>query len=434
MKLKVLMPLFISIAIFVMSLFVYVKNDNQKKNMVLKLDNYIINIKDIPSTDNTFLNNKIKEFISRTQKQFFLQNDFLQEDDVQFSIYGSIEDSDNIRTLSLHAEYKKDIYNKLDEKNIYYDINKNKEILLNDYLQNTDDISALSELICLELQRILAEKTITICEEELKMMSDLNNFQYVDYKLDEDGLELSYIIKQPQDLKVSIHLSYAQINSYLKSEYQKKVDYSIKRDLTLFAGKKLIAFTFDDGPNTATTEVLLNGLSKYNAKVTFFVLGNKVNSNSAILKRAYDEGNQIGSHTYNHKNLVKLNEAQIKAEINNTASVVKNIIGVEPTALRPPYGNTNAYVRNNVNVPIILWNIDPLDWKYRDKNVVKENIVKNAKDGAIVLVHDIYMSSVEGALLAMEDLYKDGFAFVTIDEMMQLKGITWQKGKYYYNF
>lgn len=434
MKLKVLMPLFISIAIFVTSLFVYVKNDNQKENMVLKLDNYIINIKDIPSTDNTFLNNKIKEFISRTQKQFFLQNDFLQEHDVQFSIYGSIEDSDNIRTLSLYAEYKEDTYNKLEEKNIYYDINQNKEILLSDYLQNPDDLSGLSELICLELQRILVEKNISISEEELKRMSDLNNFQYVGYKLSEDGLELSYIIKQPQDLKISIQLSYTQINFYLKSEYQKKEDYSIKRDLTSFVGKKLIAFTFDDGPNTATTEVLLNGLSKYNAKVTFFVLGNKVNSNSTILKRAYDEGNQIGSHTYNHKNLIKLNEAQIKAEINNTASVVKNIIGVEPTALRPPYGNTNAYVRNNVNVPIILWNIDPLDWKYRDKNIVKENIVKNAKDGAIVLVHDIYMSSVEGALLAMEELYKDGFAFVTIDEMMQLKGITWQKGKYYYSF
>lgn len=434
MKVKVLIPLFISIAIFTISLFVYVKNDNQKQNIVLKLDNYTISIENIPNTDNLFLNNEIKEFIKKSQKQFFSQNDFLQEEAVQFSIYGDVENSDNIRILSLHAEYKKGIYNKLNEKNIYYDTNQNKEILLNDYLQNTDDTSALSELICLELQKILLEKNISISEEELKIMSDLNNFQYVDYKLNEAGLELNYIIKQPQDLKTSIHLSYDQINSYLKSEYQKKVDYSIKRDLTPFAGKKLIAFTFDDGPNTATTEVLLNGLSKYNAKVTFFVLGNKVNSNSAILKRAYDEGNQIGSHTYNHKNLIKLNEAQIKAEINNTASVVKNIIGVEPTALRPPYGNANAYVRNNVNVPIILWNIDPLDWKYRDKNIVKENIVKNAKDGDIVLVHDIYMSSVEGALLAMEELYKNGFAFVTIDEMMQLKGITWQKGKYYYSF
>ena len=434
MKVKVLIPLFISIAIFTISLFVYVKNDNQKQNIVLKLDNYTISIENIPNTDNLFLNNEIKEFIKKSQKQFFSQNDFLQEEAVQFSIYGDVENSDNIRILSLHAEYKKGIYNKLNEKNIYYDTNQNKEILLNDYLQNTDDTNALSELICLELQKILLEKNISISEEELKIMSDLNNFQYVDYKLNEAGLELSYIIKQPQDLKTSIHLSYDQINSYLKSECQKKVDYSIKRDLTPFAGKKLIAFTFDDGPNTATTEVLLNGLSKYNAKVTFFVLGNKVNSNSTILKRAYDEGNQIGSHTYNHKNLIKLNEAQIKAEINNTASVVKNIIGVEPTALRPPYGNTNAYVRNNVNVPIILWNIDPLDWKYRDKNIVKENIVKNAKDGDIVLVHDIYMSSVEGALLAMEELYKNGFAFVTIDEMMQLKGITWQKGKYYYSF
>lgn len=438
MKLKLLIPLFLSIFVFVVSFFIYINinNGNQTLNKISKLDNYSISIsiEELSNTNYEFLKTEANDFIEKEKKLFLSQNDFFKENGVQFSITSSIKKENNIESLSIKSSYIQKNYSKLNEKNIYYDVIKNKEILLTDYLETTSDISELSKIVHLDLQRMVIENNISTSEEELSKMSNLSNPQYVDYKLNDDGLQLTYIIKQFQNLKLSIQLSYDQINSYLKSEYQKKIDYSIKRDLTSFKEKKLIAFTFDDGPNTTTTEILLNGLSKYNAKVTFFVLGSKVNSNSTILKRAYEEGNQIGSHTYNHKNLIKLSEAQIKAEINNTASVVKNIIGVEPSVLRPPYGNSNVYVRNNANVPIILWNIDPLDWKYHDKDIVKENIVKNAKDGDIVLVHDIYLSSVEGALLAMEELYKKDFAFVTIDEMMQLKEINWQKGKYYYNF
>ena len=81
----------------------------------------------------------------------------------------------------------------------------------------------------------------------------------------------------------------------------------------------------------------------------------------------------------------------------------------------------------------ILWNDDTLDWKSKDKNKIADEIVKNAKDGNIVLLHDIYQSSVEGALLAMERLQKEGFAFVTIDEMAKLKNLTLDQTKSYFN-
>ena len=110
-------------------------------------------------------------------------------------------------------------------------------------------------------------------------------------------------------------------------------------------------------------------------------------------------------------------------EVKKTNDAIKGVIGKSPTLLRPPYGNLTDHGKELANMNIVLWNIDPLDWKYKDKNRVANEIIEHAHDGAIVLVHDIYKSSVEGALLAMEELQKQGYAFVTINEMAQLRGI-----------
>ena len=144
-------------------------------------------------------------------------------------------------------------------------------------------------------------------------------------------------------------------------------------------------------------------------------------------------GNLIGSHTYSHLNLFKLGDYDIMKEINNTSDAIESIIGIRPDKLRAPYGNTNEHIREISNMYSILWDIDTEDWKYKDAEKIKDNIVSHAHDGAIILLHDIYMTSVEGALLAMEEL-KDEYAFVTIDEMIELKGVTLDKNKSYFNF
>ena len=221
---------------------------------------------------------------------------------------------------------------------------------------------------------------------------------------------------------------------------EKTIDTSVdinkptERNLDDFKNKKLIAFTFDDGPNTSTTSRLLDGIKEYNAKVTFFVLGSRVNSHQEVLKRAYEEGNQIGSHTYNHLNLLLLSDSKIIEEISKTDEAIKNIIGTSPELLRPPYGNVNDNIKQLSSKYIINWNVDTEDWKLKDRNLIKENILKNARDGAIILLHDIYTESVEGALLAMEELEKEGYAFVTISEMAKLKGVTLDYNKTYFNF
>ena len=144
-------------------------------------------------------------------------------------------------------------------------------------------------------------------------------------------------------------------------------------------------------------------------------------------------GNLIGSHTYNHKNLFELNNNQIVDEIKKTNNVIKEVTGSNTLYLRPPYGNTNKNIKNLANMYNILWDLDTEDWKYKDKNKIAKYIIDNAHDGGIILLHDLYETSIDGALLAMEELSKNGYAFVTIEEMATLKGITLNKASNYFN-
>lgn len=232
--------------------------------------------------------------------------------------------------------------------------------------------------------------------------------------------------------------SFPNMNSFFQKLYPLKNEDSsttpFKRDLTKYKDKKLIAFTFDDGPRSSTTNLLLDGLDQYDAKVTFFTSGTRISKNKEAMKRAYLSGHDIGSHTYSHKNLFRLKNQNILNEISKNNDAIKEVIGVTPIYLRPPYGNVNKRINGLTDMYIICWDIDSLDWKYKNRNKIKDKIVKNAHDGGIVLLHDIYEESIMGAFLAMEELERDGYAFVTISEMVELKGLFLDKDSIYYHF
>ena len=434
MKLRAVIPLFISIFIFLVTLYFYIRQDiSLRDDQIYNVNGYKINI-NIPEKSSNILDNEIDNYVKNQTNEFFSQIDISIDKNVNFDITYEVSSKDNIKKVALISKKTIESQYKYDLKTIYYDQLNDKLITLIDYFDRYENFEILSDICYHAIKYELKMKSINVDDEIIKNASSTNLENYDSFEFIESGLKIDFILKQPKDIQISVTLPYSQINYLLKSEYRHELTHPYKRDISQFVGKKLIAFTFDDGPNSTTTKILLDGLNKYNAKVTFFVLGNKANANSQILKRAYIEGNQIGSHTYNHKNLIRLSANQIKGEINNTNSVIREIIGVEPSVFRPPYGNINPTVKKYVNVPIIMWNIDPLDWTYKDKEIVKNNIISEAEDGDIILVHDIYLSSVEGALLAMEELYKQGFAFVTIEEMMLLKQTEWQPSKNYYKF
>lgn len=213
----------------------------------------------------------------------------------------------------------------------------------------------------------------------------------------------------------------------LSSKYSNK---TIKCKVTV-QKTKYIAITFDDGPGEYT-DTLLDALQKYHSKATFFVLGNRVNSYSSQLKREYELGMEVGSHTYAHKNLKTLSKKEIISEITKTKKAVKKIIGKEPTVLRPPYGNYNETVSKNAGVPMIYWSVDTEDWKYKNANYVKKTILNKAKDGEIILLHDIHETSVQGFIKALPKLRKNGYEMVTISELYAVKGKKMKNGVMYY--
>ena len=230
-------------------------------------------------------------------------------------------------------------------------------------------------------------------------------------------------------------LPFSEINNLLKEKYRKKgISLPEIRDIEGLRNKKLLCFTFDDGPNTETTKILLDNLNKYNARVSFFVLGMRVDSNKEVLKRAYLMGNDIGSHTYGHKDLLSLSDKNVLKEINKTNEEIDKVIGKKPSYIRPPFGSINEKKRKLYDMKTILWNVDSIDWMLKDRNKIKKEILKHAEEGNIILVHDIYEESVYGALMAMEELKKEGYEFVTISEMAYLKNITLNNNKSYFGF
>lgn len=199
-------------------------------------------------------------------------------------------------------------------------------------------------------------------------------------------------------------------------------------------GGKLIALTFDDGPHRTYTKQLLDGLKQRGVNVTFFMVGSNAASYSDLVQRAYDEGHEIGNHTYSHPNLNTLGRDGVKSQLSSTAAVLDMACGSGTDYLvRPPYGNANATVLPALGSPAIIWSVDTNDWKYRDSNHVYNHIINNASDGAIVLCHDIYSTTVSGALRAVDTLLARGYEFVTVSELYRRRGVTLQDGVKYYN-
>ena len=196
--------------------------------------------------------------------------------------------------------------------------------------------------------------------------------------------------------------------------------------------KPMVALTFDDGPYSKVTRKILKVLKKNNSRATFFVVGNRVEDYAETLKMTYDQGNQIGSHTFDHADLSKMNAKQIKKEVDKTNKAVSKVIGCDTTALRPPYGNVSKKMRKTVPVSMFYWSLDSEDWKSRNVDSILKRC-KTVEDGDIILMHDLYPTTAKAVEKLVPKLTKKGFQLVTIDELLYYKGIEAKGGKVYYS-
>lgn len=196
--------------------------------------------------------------------------------------------------------------------------------------------------------------------------------------------------------------------------------------------KPMVALTFDDGPYTKVTERIIKTLEENDAKATFFVVGNRVPAYKDILKKTYEQGNQIATHTYSHSYLTKVSKKEIRSELKKSREILQETIGCHFTGLRPPGGMVNDTVRETVKVPMYNWSIDTEDWKSRNVKSILTRC-KSISDGDIVLMHDLYPTTADAVEKLVPRLKRQGYQLVTIDELMYYKGINAEAGKLYFS-
>lgn len=202
----------------------------------------------------------------------------------------------------------------------------------------------------------------------------------------------------------------------------------------ILEGKKLVALTFDDGPSADTTPRLLDILSQKDVRATFFMLGSRASANPDLVKRVEKDWHEVASHTMYHQNLARIPGPAVQSDVNEANAVFNQILGHTPTFTRPPYGNINDNVRSSISTPMILWSVDTEDWKNKNTESIISLTMSEVYDGGIILMHDIYPTSVDAIPTLVDTLRNAGYEFVTISELTKIRNANPTKGNAYYSF
>ena len=234
------------------------------------------------------------------------------------------------------------------------------------------------------------------------------------YEYSHFSIKLSKEVQGLTSIDVPLSSFYDQINA----DYLTGDDLAAYQSFEAKKHVKMVALTFDDGPDPKTTPQALDILKKYGAKATFFMVGQNIAGNEAIVKRVHNEGHQIGIHTWDHPVLTKLPLESAKKEILDTQTAINNVIGIKPMITRPPYGAINTTIQNSVDQSFIMWNVDSLDWKTRNTKAIMQEIAKT-QPGSIILMHDIHQTSIDALPSVLEYLKSNGYTLVTVDELLE---------------
>ena len=178
-----------------------------------------------------------------------------------------------------------------------------------------------------------------------------------------------------------------------------------------------VALTFDDGPGLYTPQ-LLSTLTSLSVHATFFVLGRNVVSSPQVVSAERTAGHEVGNHSWSHPNLTRLGAAAVSSQLNRTDDVIRAATGEIPTLVRPPFGAVNAASLRRIARPVILWDVDPQDWKIRNRDHVVNAVLGAVQPGDIVLLHDIYLSTVEAVPRIIQVLRGRGYHFVTVSQLL----------------
>ena len=198
---------------------------------------------------------------------------------------------------------------------------------------------------------------------------------------------------------------------------------------------KYVALTFDDGPSGKYTRKLLDGLYDRGVQATFLLCGYRMKDYPDLTQRIVDEGHEIGYHGYTHKNMQSMSRRAIAQELEDSQTLLPE--GCRPVFLRPPGGCCSDAVRQVAqvrNLAILGWSVDPRDWATHDTASIERFVLKNVKDGDIVLLHDMSDSSVKAALDIVDVLLEKDYEIVTVSRLVRIRDVKLKPGRMYNRF
>ena len=383
-----------------------IKKGLEDKEIVLENENYKINI-DYPLYNVENIDKVIDEYLDLRINEI-TESELINSLNIDYEIF-KIDEFDYLVF---------DIQSSLDE-NLKYKT----------FLINEKDVVSYENVIDIEKVK---EKVINYLDVKYSesLVENINNldFNYVNYLFNNEGVKLYFNEVKTSSISYvpNVFISKENLKNILKYEYDINKEYVFKEVVK----DKLMALTFDDGPSDVTGNIL-DVLKSYDAHATFFALGNRMKTYKVTLQRIVDEGHEVASHTYSHKDLSTLDEKGILNQINTTNVNFNSITGEKIKYVRPPYGSYNSKVLNTVSHPLIMWNIDTKDWDTRDAKKTANTVIKKAFNGGIALMHDLYFSNVEALKIMLPELEAKGYRFVTISEMSEVFGVTLENGKAY---
>lgn len=253
----------------------------------------------------------------------------------------------------------------------------------------------------------------------------LATFEDLDLQHVEFTYEASQIVLHLSEQEVGLPTVTVAINEFFDvvrehylTETDRKAYETYQAEKQRKATERMVALTFDDGPNPKTTPALLDILKKHNTKATFFILGQNIAGNEGIIKRMVAEGHEIANHSWSHPNFTTLSSEQVKQEVEQTQSALEKITGQRPQMIRPPYGAVNQKVMEAMNLPVMYWSVDSLDWKSRDAKAILEVVKTNTRPGSIILLHDIHQPTVDAVESIIYYLKEQDYSLGTLSNLL----------------
>ncbi|SES01455.1 polysaccharide deacetylase family protein [Psychrobacillus sp. OK032] len=397
-----------------------------------------------PQSNVPEFNDIVKAYTNNMKTLYLNETDYLNESNIHRSgelniSFEVFQHTTGYYSFVIHSYMNKSGTNGLTETRTYRLHNQSGHMLtINDLLANNEKslvklatkvreyILSDNELMPYLLQEQLEEKTVPTWDNfsNFSLKKDTIEFYYDNYEIAAVAAGSKVVSIPLEDMNEIIADSFKLPKVAIQpppttsgKENEIPIGGIQTKDSVVNSLPKVVALTFDDGPTPESTTLILDTLKKYNAKATFFMLGSRVSFYPEIVKEMHEAGHELGNHTWNHLDLTKASSEKIALEINNTSDAIEQATGTKPTVFRPPYGAVNNSVRAQTSLPVVLWDVDTLDWKYRNANHLLTHVKKHVKGGSTILMHDIHMSTAEGLDAVLAYLQGEGYSFVTVSEL-----------------